>query len=307
MAARGTAYVLAAASLWGTLGIVARLAYAGGATPGEVVFFRAAIAFGLAWAAAWRQGVSLAVPRRRWPLLVAYGTISVGLFYLSYFWAVRLLPVAVAAVLLYTAPVLVAVLARLLLGEPLGPRRVLALAVAVAGVVLVSAPDPAAGVPWVGLAVGLLAGLTYALYSIFGKLALRDLDPAAVVVYTLGVGALVLLVALPPSRLLRLEWTPAVWGWVVLLGAGPTFLAYRLYTAGLQWIPASTAAIVATVEPVVAALLGWLVLGEALTGGQGVGALLVLLASVLAQEGAVRGVRGPDGGKEGRRPCPSAG
>jgi len=128
-----------------------------------------------------------------------------------------------------------------------------------------------------------------------------------VVVYTLGVGALVLLVALPPSRLLRLEWTPAVWGWVVLLGAGPTFLAYRLYTAGLQWIPASTAAIVATVEPVVAALLGWLVLGEALTGGQGVGALLVLLASVLAQEGAVRGVRGPDGGKEARRPCPSAG
>lgn len=299
MGARGIAYVLAAASLWGTLGIVARLAYAGGAGPGEVVFFRAAIAFGLALLVAWRQGVPLGVPRRQWPLLGAYGTVSVGLFYLSYFWAVRLLPVAVAAVLLYTAPVFVAVLARLLLGEPLGPRRVLALAVAVAGVVLVSAPDPAARITWTGVAAGLLAGLTYALYSIFGKLALRDLDPAAVVVYTLGIGALVLLAALPPGRLLAIQWPPAVWGWVVLLGVGPTFLAYRLYTAGLQWVPASTAAIVATVEPVVAAGLGWLVLGEALTAGQGAGAALVLLAGLLAQEGAAR--------KEAERPCPSAG
>ncbi|QIA26598.1 EamA family transporter [Thermaerobacter sp. PB12/4term] len=324
MGVRGMAYVLAAAALWGTLGVVARLAYAGGAQPGEVVFFRAAIAFVLALAVARRQGVALAVPRRRWLLLGAYGTISVGLFYLSYFWAVRMLPVAVAAVLLYTAPVFVALLARLFLGETLGLRRLLALAVALAGVMLVSAPDPSAGIRWGGVAVGLLSGLTYALYSIFGKVALRDLDPAAVVVYTLGIGALVLLAALPPGRLLDLAWSPAVWLWVFLLGVGPTFLAYRLYTAGLQWVPASTASIVATVEPVVAALLGWLVLGESLSAGQGAGAVLVLLAGWLAQEGlslraAARATGGPEGhgprgrhrgcpdGKEAEHPCPSAG
>ena len=330
MGLRGMAYVLGAAALWGTLGVVARMAYAGGAQPGEVVFFRAAIAFALALLVAWRQGIPLAVPRRRWPLLVAYGTISVGLFYLSYFWAVRLLPVAVAAVLLYTAPVFVALLARLVLGEALGVRRLVALAVALGGVVLVSAPDPAAGITWTGLAAGLLSGLTYALYSIFGKVALRDLDPAAVVVYTLGIGALVLLAALPPARLLDLAWSPAVWAWVGVLGVGPTFLAYRLYTAGLQWVPASTASIVATVEPVVAALLGWFVLGEALTAGQGAGAALVLLAGLLAQDGraarpaaraagpatgAPGGPRPPQGpqpphrpaGKEAEGPCPSAG
>ena len=298
---QGVLFVLAAATLWGTLGIWARLAYGGGARPNDVVFFRALIAFAAAAWVARRKGAALrAAARQRLGLLAAYGVLSVGLFYLSYFWAVRLLPVAVAAVLLYTAPAFVAVLARLFLGEPLTGRRSAALVVAMAGVVLVSGLGPGgsgaaraalpAALPPAGVLAGLLAGFTYATYSIFGKVAVRDLDPDVVVVYTLGIGSLVLLGALPPGRLLALDFAPAVWPVLVLLGLVPTYLAYRLYTAGLQWVPASTAAIAATVEPVVAALLGWLVLGETLTGAQLLGAGLVLAGAALAGDRGRRGL-----------------
>lgn len=302
----GYLYVLAAAILWGTLGIWARLAYDGNARPNDVVFFRALIAFLVAlWVARGKGDLLRAAARSRLLLLAAYGTVSVGLFYLSYFWAVRLLPVAVAAVLLYTAPVFVALMARFFLGEALTAPRLVALVVALAGVALISglaggtgAGDGAAGtaagnpaapaVPPLGVLVGLLAGLTYATYTIFGKVAVRDLDPDVVVVYTLGVGTLFLFLTLPPRRLLALDFAPGVWPVLVLLGIGPTYLAYRLYTHGLREIPASTAAIVAMVEPVVAAVLGWVLLRETLSAGQVAGGALVLLGATLAREQPVR-------------------
>lgn len=300
----GYLYVLAAAVLWGTLGIWARLAYEGNARPNDVVFFRALIAFLVALWAVRGKGDLLRAARSRALLLAAYGTVSVGLFYLSYFWAVRLLPVAVAAVLLYTAPVFVALMARLFLGEALTAPRLVALVVALAGVALISGlgggtgaaagpgadggGGPAPAVPPLGLLAGLLAGFTYATYTIFGKIAVRDLDPDAVVVYTLGVGSAILFLALPPQRLLALDLAPAVWAVLVVVGVGPTYLAYRLYTHGLRLIPASTAAIVAMVEPVVAAVLGWLLLREALTASQVAGGLLVLLGAVLARERPAR-------------------
>ncbi|HEY8394572.1 MAG TPA: EamA family transporter [Thermaerobacter sp.] len=295
----GYLYVLAAAVLWGTLGIWARLAYDGNARPNDVVFFRALIAFLVAlWVARHKAGLLRAAARSRLWLLVAYGTVSVGLFYLSYFWAVRLLPVAVAAVLLYTAPVFVALMARFFLGEALAVPRLVALVVALLGVALISglggagAGDGAAvagsmaaapALPPVGVLVGLLAGLTYATYTIFGKVAVRDLDPDVVVVYTLGVGTLFLFITLPPPRLLALDFMPGVWPVLVLLGVGPTYLAYRLYTHGLREVPASTAAIVAMVEPVVAAVLGWVLLRETLTAAQVAGGVLVLLGAALAR------------------------
>ncbi|PZN06702.1 MAG: EamA family transporter, partial [Bacillota bacterium] len=94
--------------------------------------------------------------------------------------------------------------------------------------------------------------------------------------------------------ILALDLAPAVWAVLVVLGVGPTYLAYRLYTHGLRLVPASTAAIVAMVEPVVAALLGWLLLRETLTASQVAGGFLVLLGAVLARDRSPRpGAAGP--------------
>lgn len=279
---RGYAQVATAAFLWGTIGLAARRLFAAGLTPLDAATWRAAGAFALLLAIGllFDRG-ALRVPRRDLPLLAAYGAVSVAGFMTVYFTAINLTTVATAAVLLYTAPAWVVVLARVLFGEPMTPVKAGAVALSFCGCALViGAIGPGAvRLTPVGLAAGLGAGLTYALYSIFGKTALRRLSPFTTVVYTLGFGALFLAIisrglpALPRAGALPMAYT------IVF----PTALAYLAYIGGLRWVEAGRASVVATLEPVVAALGGALVLREPFGVVQWIGAALVLTGVVLVQ------------------------
>lgn len=306
---RGYAQVAAAAVLWGTLGLAARPLFAAGLAPREAAAWRAVgahLLLVLYCLAADRAALRLRA--RDLPLLAAYGVVSVAGFMTVYFTAISLTTVAAAAVLLYTAPAWVVVLARVFFREPLTPMKSAAVGVAFAGCVLVvGAVGPGAvRLSPAGLLAGLGAGLTYALYSIFGKTALRTLAPTTTVVYTLGVGAVALLAVgrgLPPlpaaSAALPLAY-------VIVF---PTALAYLLYIGGLRWVEAGRASVVATLEPVVAALGGTLILREPFGALQWAGAALVLTGVALVQgehlarraAGAAPGTGGaPGAGGRGR-------
>ncbi len=171
--------------------------------------------------------------------------------------------------------------------EPLGLTRVVALGLTFAGIgLVVGAFDLGAleVTPFV-LATGLLSGLTYGLYSIFGKPVAGHLGPATVLSYALGFGAVLLVVAAFPT-LGTLAGLP-LWSYALLfvLAVVHTTLAFALYTFGLRRLEAGRAAIVATVEPVVAGALGVFLLGEELTTLKVLGALLVLSGAALAQVG----------------------
>lgn len=290
-AVRGYAQVAAAAVLWGTIGLAARRLFAAGLTPLQAAAWRAAGAFVLLLVLSLALNPSaLRVERRDIPLLAAYAAVSVAGFMTIYFTAIGLTTVATAAVLLYTAPAWVVLMARALFGEPMTPMKTAAVGLTFAGCVLVvGAVGPGAvRLTPAGLLAGLGAGLTYALYSIFGKTALRRLSPLTTVVYTLGFGALLLMTAtrglppLPPGSLAPL-------GYVIV---GPTAMAYLLYIGGLRWVEAGRASVVATLEPVVAALAGALVLREPFGAAQWIGAALVIGGVVLVQaEGLARRVR----------------
>jgi DME family drug/metabolite transporter len=274
--------VAVAAVLWGTLGLAARRIFAAGLTPFEGATWRAAGAFSLLllYCLVADRG-ALRISRRDLPLLAAYGAVSVAGFMTIYFTAIGLTTVATAAVLLYTAPAWVLVLARAFFGEPMTPMKAVAVALAFIGCVLIiGAVGPGAlRLTPVGLLAGLGAGLTYALYSIFGKTALRRLSPMPTVLYTLGFGAAFLIAAgggLPP--LPRAGLAPLVYMVVF-----PTALAYLLYIGGLRWIEAGRASVVATLEPVVAALGGAFLLREPLGIIQWIGAALVIGGVVLVQ------------------------
>lgn len=279
---RGYAQVAAAAVLWGTLGLAARRIFAAGLTPLEGAAWRATGAFALLllYCLVADRG-ALRISRRDLPLLAAYGAVSVAGFMTVYFTAIGLTTVATAAVLLYTAPAWVVVLARAFFGEPMTPMKTAAVALAFAGCVLViGAVGPGAvRLTPGGLLAGLGAGLTYALYSIFGKTALRRLSPMTTVVYTLGFGALFLIGAgggLP--SLPRASLGPLFY--VIVF---PTVLAYLLYIGGLRWVEAGRASVVATLEPVVAALGGAFLLREPFGIAQWIGAALVIGGVVLVQ------------------------
>jgi len=288
----GYGLVLAAAVLWGSIGIAVRLISTAGVGALEASTWRAGLAFaGALLAAALTQRGRLRVDLQDTLLFAAYGFVSIALFFLAYFTAIELTTVATAAILLYTAPVWVTVLSAVLFGEDLSRSKLVALLLAFAGCALVArAYDPAAlrlNLP--GVLAGLAAGLTYGLYSVFGKVALRRHPPLAVLVYALGFGTVFLALGgmasgHPPERFSPSHVARALPA-LLYLGLVATWLAQWLYVAGLRRVQASRASIVATVEPVVAGVLGYVWFGEALDPVQLVGSALVLVAAAAVQAG----------------------
>ncbi len=282
----GYGLVLLAATLWGTLGIAYRLLldrYP--LSPIGLATLRAALAFIILFAAlALLRPRLLRVPRGEIGYLVVFGLVSVAVFYAVYAQAIAWTSVATAAVLLYTAPAWVAVLAWRLYGERLHARTLLALGATFVGSALVAGvanPSTLVG-SGAGVLAGLASGLTYALYSIFGKRALARHDPRTVLVYVLGIGALFLAAFEWARGEARWPSLGAVgWAGLALIAVGPTLGALAAYTEGLRRLPASVASLLGTWEPAVAALLGYLVLGEALAPPQLAGAGLIVLGVVL--------------------------
>lgn len=273
--------ILAAAAIWGSIGVAGRVAFGGGADPLETAFFRAAIAFLTiaAGVAIWNRPL-LRVRRGDLWLFAGFGIISIAAFFFVYLYAISRTSVATAAILLYTAPIWVIVLSSILFHEPLTRGKILAVALAFAGCVLVvRGYDPRSlrlNLP--GVLAGLASGFTYGMYSIFGKTALRRYSPLTTLVYALGIGAVALGGAAAAAGALRGPHSAAAWGAIVYLSLVTTLLAQWLYLSGLDAVEAGRASLVATFEPVVAAILGYVALGEILEIWQIVGGLLVLSA-----------------------------
>lgn len=275
------------------LGIFGKQAQAEGASALEVGFWRAVLGSILFGAHAALRRVRL--PRGRDLLVTAgFGLVGVSVFYGSYQVAVRDGGASLAAVLLYTAPAFVAVLSWLVLAERLGPREIAGVVVSFGGIVLISLGG-GEGVHATPLAVaaGITAGLTYALYYLFGRRYFAVYEPAALFAVAMPVGALGLLPFAPPQN-------HSAWGWLNLLGVGVlcTYAAYALNSAGLRHLPATRASVISSVEPVIAAVLAALVFGERLAPAALVGAAAVVGAAVLISAAAA-GQSGQDG-QDGR-------
>jgi DME family drug/metabolite transporter len=283
----GAVCVVAAATIWGTLGLFAKILYADGVSFESLVAVRASVG----WAAvmlfvlATGGARSLRVSGRDLAFLIPLGLVGIGLFYLLYFYTVRESTVGTAAILLYSSPAFVVVLARLFLKETLNAAKVLALFLTMAGIFLVAgAYDPAnLEVSPVVLVVGLLSGLTYGLYSIFGRPVADRLRPSVILSYALFFGALLLVVAALPTLDTLAGLSMGSYALLLMLAVVHTTLAFALYTFGLGRLGAGRAAIVATVEPVVAVALGALLLGEDLAFPKVIGAVLVISGAALAQ------------------------
>lgn len=277
--------VAAAAFLWGSLGVVAKTLYSLGVTPWSLVFFRGALGFLACGLAMMSMDRSLfRVRRHDLPFLALYGLVSTSMFYALYMYTISVTAVAVSVVLLYTAPVFAALMARFAFGEPLTPAKLAALILSFMGCVLVAglqSEQPAVG--WVGIVTGIGSAITYATFGIFGKHARQRYSSWTVLFYSMGFAALFLipLLALPRTSLGPYPWE--VWGWLLFVAAGPTLLARVLYVSAVKYVEASRAAIVANVEPVTAAVFAFVLLGEMLTSSQVLGGVLVLAGAVIAQ------------------------
>lgn len=285
----GVLLILLAAALWGAVGPVAKIAFAEGVAPLEVAAWRAIIGwlFFVIHAGVRR---AVAIEFRDVPVMIFFALISVTGFFGTYQLAIEIAGAARAAVLLYTAPAWVTVMAALFLKEPLRGVTVLSVLASVVGVALVSisgdgsagstiaaAVDPA---PAAGIFFGLVAGFTYALYYILGRRILARYPAVTVFAWILLIGG----VGLLPFVSLALPSLRAA-GALLFIGFASTYCAYAAYAGGLLRLRSSQASVIATMEPVVAALLALLFWQENLGLLGYVGAVLVvgsvLVASVI--------------------------
>lgn len=232
----------------------------------------------------------LRVKTRFLPYLAFYGWM-LALFNALWTLSVALNGAAVATVLVYCSAAFTALLGWWLLKERLGWAKLLAVAVSLGGCVLVSGALDQAG--WqanlVGILTGVLAGLSYAIYSLLGRSASqRGLNPWSTLVYTFAFAALVLLAAnllpgglLPgaarhPADFLWLGSDMAGWGTLFALAAGPTVVGFGLYNVSLSLLPSSVANLIVTLEPVFTAVTAYIFLGERLRSIQVGGGLMII-------------------------------
>jgi len=285
---RGYLAVLLAAILWGMLGLLFRILHDGFGLSGlTIAFLRASLTCIILIGFVARTNPQLLrIPRNALPFFLAFGLFGVAAFYFTYPNAVIQTSVTTAVVLLYTAPVFVTVTAWRVWREPLNAPKLGALVLAFVGCALVArAYDPAElSLNAPGLMLGLGAGFTYALYTIFSKLALEKFASPTVLVYSLLFGALFLAPFQSLDALAPLAHQPLVWLPVLAIVLGPTLGSYALYNAGLQRVPASNASLIATIEPVVASVIAFVILGERMELLQILGGVMVVGGAVISKQ-----------------------
>ncbi|MDP8907976.1 MAG: EamA family transporter [Chloroflexota bacterium] len=295
--ARGYAFIVAGVALFAINGTVSKVILSTGLSAPRLTELRCAgavLALGLLVLAV--EPRRLRVSRSELPLLAAYGVLGVAFTQCFYFIAIARLPVSIALLFEYTAPVLVALWARFVMHEQVRSRVWVALGLALSGLALVAQVWRGGTLDGIGVAAALVAALALAAYYVLGEHSTGSRDPLSTTFWAFVFASVFWALVQPwwgfpasslgggTSLLGNLAQTSLpVWvlaTWMVLLGTVAPFL---LILSALHHLPATRVGLVSMLEPVLAGLVAWAWLNEALSPVQLAGAAVVLLGIVLAQ------------------------
>ncbi|MFD7845467.1 DMT family transporter [Nocardia sp. NPDC059764] len=247
---------------------------------------------------AWLRPQALRFSRSDLWLPFAYGLLGVAGVQLLFFVAVAEIPVGVAIVLVNLAPAFVALWMRIARGVRLRGSVWAGIAFAIAGLAIVAQPWQSTGLHVVGLAAGLGSAICSAAYFLLGEYGARRTDPSGFTATGLVVGAVAVTVIAPPwtfsSDLLTApialgdQHLPA-WLVLLILAAVGTAVPYLAGLRALRELTPIAASVLAVVEPLAAAVLAWLLLGQSLHRAQIIGAVIMVIGATVVQVGGVSG------------------
>jgi drug/metabolite transporter (DMT)-like permease len=294
----GVGLVVLTASCFTVNAGVSRVALRAGVEPAMLTTIRVTCTFlVLLVAAACVRRTALRPPRGRMLLLVVtHGLVGVAALQWTYFVGIDRLPVGMALLLEYQAPVMVALWARFVQHERVRPRLWLGLVLAVVGLAAATEVWKGARFDGLGVIAGLAAAVCFATYFLIGEAGVGSLDPLRVILWSFGIAAVALNVVTPITGfdagpldrqvdlLGSLEGHHAplwlVLGWVFVLGTLVPFFAALF---ALAFIKATTVTVVALLEPIGVSALGWAWFHESLGPVAIVGCLAVVAGILLAQ------------------------
>ena len=281
----GPVLIIIAGIFWGSMGIFVRRLGIYGFNSIQIVCIRvtlAALVFSLILLFKDKSGFRISP--KDILLFLGLGFGSILFFTVCYFTAITLMSLSTAAILLYTSPVWIMLMSVLFFHEKLDRRKVIALILAFGGCVLVSGIS-GEKMPLMGILVGLGSGIGYGLYSILGTIALRKYSPYTVTTYTFITAAIGSWVICRPVDMISRFSKAANPGMLILFSVLTALVTavipFLAYTLGLRTVEASKAGIIATIEPMVATLIGIIVFSEPLTLLSGIGILLILSAVII--------------------------
>ena len=291
----GYLFALGAGAVWGTTGPLSTALYSEGGTLTGIGFWRVLI--GVAGLALW--GVFayrdlFRADRKGWLIVGLGGGVLVALFEVAYQFGIAYAGVAGAAALLYLAPVMVAIVARPILGEPVTPLRIALAVVVMVGAAMTvmggsSAESSGQTHLVAGVIGGLLAAVSYTATTVLARWAVPRYGVSKVLFLEILGGTVILGIVLPlAGRPPAPPTSTAGWMYVFALAAGAVLLANFFFFSAVKRIEAAPTAVAATIEPVVGALLALLLFSQHLTAFGWLGLALVVggVATGYWKEGA---------------------
>jgi len=293
----GYAMVISAAMLFALNGTVSKVVLQSGISPLELTQIRATGAFlGFALVLACARRESLRLTWREVPYLVVFGIAGVAFVQWLYFVAIGRLPIGIALLIEFIAPILIAIWAWAVFKERVRRRIWAALVLALAGLSLVVEVWSGISLDGLGVAAALAAAVSYAVYVLMAERAVKLRDPASLTCYGFLFAALFWAAVQPfwqfPAG--RLDDTVSLLGhlqrfalpvWLLMLYVvvAGTMVTFLLVAAALRHMSATRVGIVAMLEPVAASGVAFLWLGETFGTPQLLGGGIVLAAILLAQ------------------------
>lgn len=279
-----TLLVLSAAVMWGCIGLFVRHLDAFGFDAMQITAVKCLVNAGLMllFILLTDRG-KLRIHRKDMGWFFTNAICSIYIFNTAYNAAITMISLSAAVVLLYTAPVFVMLMSVVFFHERFTKRKALCLVLCVGGSALVSGLATGMRLHTMGILLGLISGIGYACYSIFSGVIVRRYHPFTNVFYTFLIAGIAATLSCDMREAIQLlTGSGEAVFWMMSNSVITSFLPYITYTTALLYINPSKAAILASLEPVVATLVGVFVYKEMITLSGGLGILMVFAALVLS-------------------------
>lgn len=256
----GYIYIFLAGICWSSIGFIVSKISDYNFSSDEIAFFRLSIGFIIiSIYGKMKEPNMFKVTKKGIIYVIAIGLISQFLFNSAYMSSIQLVGSSMAAVLLYTSPIFVALFSKIVYKENINNIKIISLILCMIGAFLAvtggSIDMQALNIA--GIFAGVLSAITYALMPIFSKNALNEMDNLTMIAYSFLIGAIAMTFKINPVETFSKVNNISILSLVVALGLIPSALAYILYSQGiLKKVELSIAGVIASVELVFSAIIG---------------------------------------------------
>ena len=282
----GYLYVSLAAILFAISGTSAKFLFNDGISAFQLIQMRTTLAFtGLLIWLCLRYPTFLKISIKNIPYFIGLGMFGIGSAQFFYLLAISKINVAAAILLHYTGPVFVALYVVFIQRQKLRFNITLAISGTLIGCFLVVGAYNLQlfALNRIGIIAGILAAVSFAVYSILSDYGMRKYTPWTVLLYGLLFAALMWNILHPPLEAFFHRYSPVQWGWILFIGICGTIFPFGLYFEGVKRIQPTHASITATLEPISAGVIAAVFLGEVMVPLQIIGGLIVIVSIIILQ------------------------